>query len=356
MEKRTEHDELVDRVMKKFEARSNFNSYNEDTTIGKIYSQLCKNTELSVADVDRAIEEIENIFHMCGISLEQLEIIAGRTLTNRTLSSGIPNWDYLKLLLKSKANQGINVYITNHCNQIPDLLEYVSYSEHLCNEISIKVCDDEWFETHVKFIKKIINRLETRRSSIQHKEDNLEALKLKKEQINIKANEKFECECGGCYSRAHKSQHEKTSTHIKWIQQGKPVRNNSNNEVMCVEITPTDMMSINEVIDQEEENIDKDNEDETQNPIVNSVKKNTKEYLSTIINCECGQSHSRANTSNHRKTNRHQSWEKNKTQEKKQHIKTDDNTVITCGCGGTYTRTNKTKHEKTAKHIKSITN
>ena len=42
-----------------------------------------------------------------------------------------------------------------------------------------------------------------------------------KEQISIKANEKFNCECGGRYTRAHKSVHEKSKKHLDFINNKK---------------------------------------------------------------------------------------------------------------------------------------
>jgi hypothetical protein len=366
--------ESIDRMIKKFEIRSNFDSYNETTTIGNIYLQICNKTNLTMNDVINAIEEIYNLLESCRISIEHLEIIAERTLKNRTLSNGLlPSFDYLPRIFTNPSNQGVVFYLTNHCNQIPDFLEI--------NNGVIKICDDEWFENHVKYIKTIIRRLETRQNSIQNLQNNLEALAIKKEQIRAKANEHFECECGGNYSRAHKSQHEKTKSHKEWVNQGKPSRNilsetknkdieiekeiiktckeeedvdkvETENVLMCVEI----LQNNNEIENNKEEVIMTcevpDNKIESK-----PVKKNTKEYLSTIINCGCGVSHSRANTSNHRKTNGHQTWENTqKIQKENQEIKTDDNSVINCECGGTYTRKNKATHKKTAKHIRATTN
>ena len=40
-----------------------------------------------------------------------------------------------------------------------------------------------------------------------------------REEYNKKQNEKFECECGGRYTRCHKSQHSKSKLHLQYLEQ-----------------------------------------------------------------------------------------------------------------------------------------
>ncbi len=369
MNNRTEQERSLEEFSRRIKIRANFDSYHEKTSIGKIYSELCKKTDISVKDVDDSIDELYNLLEDCGTSIENLETLADRSVKNRAYPSGFPNWNYLKSVLNSSANEGILLYITTYCNEIKEFLE-------VCNG-KVEVCDAEWFETHVKFVKRILGRLETRRKNLQHREDNLEALNLKREQIRNKANEHFECGCGGSYTRCHKSQHEKTSFHQEWIKLGKPVRvlekktkeveieEPVENIVMCIEVSPTDIpiCGISPKEDEkEDDDTDKEEEEEEPEPTSTPVqKKDTKEYLSAVINCGCGVSHSRANSTNHRKTKGHQFWEKNNQPQSQPQPNPSDvqgtkpeqvGQNIKCGCGGTYTKKNKATHCKTATHQK----
>jgi hypothetical protein len=71
--------------------------------------------------------------------------------------------------------------------------------------------------------------------------------------------------------------------------------------------------------------------------------------LSTIIICECGASHRRSNTSNHRQTNQHKSFVNN-NQKSVSVDKPENSSVITCECGGKYTKSNKATHCKSKLH------
>ena len=70
------------------------------------------------------------------------------------------------------------------------------------------------------------NREEICEKSREYREANREELCEKKreyyaansEVIKTKAREKFECDCGGRYTRCHKHQHERSKKHQRWIE------------------------------------------------------------------------------------------------------------------------------------------
>ena len=68
--------------------------------------------------------------------------------------------------------------------------------------------------------KKIPNRTskEYRQDNREHRNEYSKKYNQdNKESINIKKREKFNCDCGGKYTRCHKSQHLKTKQHLDYI-------------------------------------------------------------------------------------------------------------------------------------------
>jgi hypothetical protein len=72
--------------------------------------------------------------------------------------------------------------------------------------------------------KHAINKQQAGRTSRQYREDNVEQITQQKQlyyeknkkEINVKRSEKFECPCGGQFTKTNKSQHSKSSKHQKY--------------------------------------------------------------------------------------------------------------------------------------------
>ena len=56
-----------------------------------------------------------------------------------------------------------------------------------------------------------VNKVIPNRTQKEYRENN-------KNKIKKNANEKFDCPCGGCYTRSHKAEHNKTNKHIKYLE------------------------------------------------------------------------------------------------------------------------------------------
>ncbi len=71
-----------------------------------------------------------------------------------------------------------------------------------------------------------VNKIIPGRTRVEHYQDNKQAIKeqvkqyyeANKEQIAEKRNQKFTCECGGKYTRIHKSRHIKSNKHQRYIE------------------------------------------------------------------------------------------------------------------------------------------
>lgn len=66
-----------------------------------------------------------------------------------------------------------------------------------------------------------VNKIRPNRTKKEYRQDNKEALKKKGieyRKANItKMTEKFNCECGGCYTYENRAQHLKTQIHLKFL-------------------------------------------------------------------------------------------------------------------------------------------
>ena len=56
-----------------------------------------------------------------------------------------------------------------------------------------------------------------RRQTDECKEKHKQYRLANKDRLDAKNKEKFECGCGGCYTRPSKSTHEKSKIHIEWM-------------------------------------------------------------------------------------------------------------------------------------------
>jgi hypothetical protein len=114
-------------------------------------------------------------------------------------------------------------------------------------------------------------------------------------------SEKINCDCGGKYTKKHKSEHIKTKIHLKWLDEGKV---------------------------KEEKKVD-----------FSIVKK----IGDKLFKCGCGATIKGSATNIHRH------------QQKKKHIDWANNNIkdtnYTCECGSTLTKAKKKRHEQTKKHL-----
>ena len=63
-----------------------------------------------------------------------------------------------------------------------------------------------------------VNKFIAGRTQAEYYQDNREALKQYREVNRERSNEKFNCECGGKYTRCGKSHHMKTKKHQRYIE------------------------------------------------------------------------------------------------------------------------------------------
>ena len=62
--------------------------------------------------------------------------------------------------------------------------------------------------------------------SLQHLEYNREYYQRNKERINEARNIKFNCECGGKYTKRHQARHRASNQHTKWLESVPPIETN----------------------------------------------------------------------------------------------------------------------------------
>ena len=68
--------------------------------------------------------------------------------------------------------------------------------------------------------EEILQRQKERRQTDEGKEKAKQYRLLNKEKIAERENAKFECGCGGCYTRKNKLAHERGKAHIYWSKTG----------------------------------------------------------------------------------------------------------------------------------------
>ena len=81
-----------------------------------------------------------------------------------------------------------------------------------------KICCKNYYEKNKEYIieqNKDYNEIH-KESIIKYQKQYRE---INKDKIKQNKNEKHQCECGGRYSTCHKSQHNKTKKHLKYIQE-----------------------------------------------------------------------------------------------------------------------------------------
>ena len=147
-------------------------------------------------------------------------------------------------------NTNDNIYIGSTCQSLKTRLiehkcHYKTFLKGLCNntrsfdiiknnDYEIKLLEACEVKTKLElkareryFIKnnECVNKQIPTRTKKEWYIDNKEKVKeqtkayrdANKDKINFKANEKFDCECGGCYQYKNKCQHIKTAKHQKFI-------------------------------------------------------------------------------------------------------------------------------------------
>ena len=326
---------------------------NEESLIGQYYKSVTNQKIENIEDIDEILTNVNQMFERFDLSISNFETISKKTYKYRMCCCVMPLDGYLILLLNESENEGVKKYLINYCNNITDK----SIFDFDYGRMKIKTCLETWFESHTKFIKSRIEYLENIRKRIDYNITNAEKIEASKIKRREKAKEKNYCGCGGCYTRCHKSHHQNTKFHLDWIKEGCPVRTR-----LETEPEPESEPEPEPEPEQSAENIQYEIEEDS-NEIecvdiisdISSVTESTsskmskEEYLSTIINCECGASHRRSNTSNHRQTNQHKSYVNN-NQKSESVDKKENSSVITCDCGGKYTKSNKATHCKSKLH------
>ena len=81
--------------------------------------------------------------------------------------------------------------------------------------VTIKKIKDELHyieRAYIELLKPSLNCTTPMRTQKEYRQNNKEAIKQK-------ANEKFSCECGGCYTTTNKARHIKTKKHLNFINQ-----------------------------------------------------------------------------------------------------------------------------------------
>ena len=85
------------------------------------------------------------------------------------------------------------------------------------NPEDIKAHSVRYYQEHKEEIRQ---REKEGRQTEEYKEKAKEYRLLNKEKIAERDNTKFECECGGCYTRKNKRVHERGNAQIYWSKTG----------------------------------------------------------------------------------------------------------------------------------------
>ena len=85
------------------------------------------------------------------------------------------------------------------------------------NPEDIKAHWERYYKEHKEEIRQ---HQRERRQTEEVKEKIKQYRLLNKEKIAERENEKFECGCGGCYTRKNKRKHERGKAHIYWTITG----------------------------------------------------------------------------------------------------------------------------------------
>ena len=105
---------------------------------------------------------------------------------------------------------------------------FEEYGIENCNIVLLELCPceckDMLLSREAHYIKKLacVNKVIPGRTKKEWDEDNKEKIseysKDYYEDKKEKINEKMTCDCGGCFTKQHKSQHEKTNKHQKYLK------------------------------------------------------------------------------------------------------------------------------------------
>jgi hypothetical protein len=161
-------------------------------------------------------------------------IYIGSTIKSICARLAIHKYHYQKYL-EGKSNYVTSFEIIKNGNYNIFLVENVSYS----NKKDLRAKERYYIETldcvnknipcqtkkeyYGKYYEKNHDKIRDRMKiyRIEHKDQTKEYKKLYKEKnrekLNIYRNTKFECECGGSYSRKHKAEHFRCKKHIDFF-------------------------------------------------------------------------------------------------------------------------------------------
>lgn len=244
---------------------------NNETYIVGMIQTLLENDERSTDDLRGLLDYIDSIFAECDITLDLLLLLNNKCNKRKNNTSIIYSNDYITYQLRCYPFDGISKYLSSYCNEIKN--KNVIEIDPVKNKI-IK-CNPDWFDLHVKYIKRKIEILEKCYAKRINALNNTAEKDRKKEEKKKQAVESIKCECGDSYTRANKARHLKTQDHIKWA-------------TICNECDTDD-----EKIDEEDEEEDEEEDDEQTNHTV----------------CGCGGSYTYKNKATHCKTKKHIAWE-----------------------------------------------
>ena len=110
-------------------------------------------------------------------------------------------------------------------------IEILEFKDYRIELIETKLCEtkadrDTIERYHILNTPTAVNKTQPGRTRAQHYRDN-------KENIRQNQDEKHNCNCGGKFTTAHKTEHERTNKHQTFIR-NQPVNINGNNNVIHI--------------------------------------------------------------------------------------------------------------------------
>jgi hypothetical protein len=217
----------------------------------------------------------------------------------------------------------------------------------------IRILEQKWLDKFRNESIEICNKMKAYLSEEQKKQQQKEYQNSEKIQAWRKTH--TDCPCGGAFDNTHKSRHEQTPQHQRWLNPTAPIIPNTIS-CECGGKYTTDH----------------------RNEHLNSIRHKEwvetgelKQSINESYKCDCGGDYTLAHIYSHEKTKQHQKWLEIKDVNKivckclgtytleghLQHLQSKRHTdwekidePKTCPCGGSYSRKHAARHQKTKKH------